>query len=244
MQTLDKKLCFDKVTEEEAAASLAARSKIIKAITPIIANRLAVVQQRDKLRYAQTRSGAYLPMVRKFSVGDYVYLRRPNQVSTLQIRAQQAVVRVMVIKSNGVVRVQGRCGNTRDTNVSSLAPCHLPHLDGTIDPSLAIISPDLACEVCNFPNDEEFMLLCDYCNLGWHMYCLEPPLTVLPPAKDAWLCPTCLAAGVTLSQLKDAVRDRSKSHLVAPAAELGDTLFKRRTAVADKNAASTLPGDS
>ena len=50
MQTLDKKLCFDKVTEEEAARSLAARSKIIKTITPIIANRLAVVQQRDKLR--------------------------------------------------------------------------------------------------------------------------------------------------------------------------------------------------
>ena len=144
----------------------------------------------------------------------------------------------MVIKNNGVVRVQGRCGNTRDTNVSSLAPCHLPHLDGTIDPSLAIISPDLACEVCNFPDDEEFMLLCDYCNLGWHMYCLEPPLTVLPPAKDAWLCPTCLAAGVTLTQLKDVVRDRSKSHVVAPAQELSDSLFKRRTAVADKNAAS------
>ena len=82
-------------------------------------------------------------MVRKFSVGDYVYLRHPNQISTLQIHAQQVVVRVMVIKSNGVVRVQGRCGNTRDTNVGSLASCHLPHLDGTINPSLAIISPDL-----------------------------------------------------------------------------------------------------
>ena len=43
MQTLDKKLCFDKVTEEEAAWKLAARSKIIRNITPIIANRLAVV---------------------------------------------------------------------------------------------------------------------------------------------------------------------------------------------------------
>ena len=70
------------------------------------------------------------------------------------------------------------------------------------------------------------------------MYCLEPPLTVLPPAKDAWLCPTCLAGGITLAQLKDVVRDRTRSHVVALAAELGDTLFKRRTAVADKNAAS------
>ena len=87
MQTLSKKQCLDKVTGEEAAKSLAARSKIIMTITPIIANRLAVVHQRDKLRYVQTRSGAYLPMVRKFGVGDYVYLRRPNQVSTLQIRA-------------------------------------------------------------------------------------------------------------------------------------------------------------
>ena len=75
---------------------------MIKIITPLIANRLAAVQKRDKLHYAQTRSGANLPIIRKFSVGDYIYLRRPNQVSTLIIRAQQVVLRVVVIKSNGV----------------------------------------------------------------------------------------------------------------------------------------------
>ena len=67
MQTLNKKLCCEKVTDEEEAGSPAARSKIIKTIAPIIANPLAVVQEHDKLRYAQTRSRAYLPKVRKFS---------------------------------------------------------------------------------------------------------------------------------------------------------------------------------
>lgn len=34
------------------------------------------------------------------------------------------------------------------------------------------------------------MLLCDECNRGYHMYCLEPPLTSIP--KSQWFCPPCL----------------------------------------------------
>ena len=148
-------------------------------MVPLIASRLAVAQQRDKLRYARTRSGAYLPLARKFSVGDFIYVRRPNQANTLQIAAQQLIVRITM--PNGVLQVQGRCGFTRSIHVSSAAPCHLPHLDGTIDPSLAIPQADLACEVCGFPDKEHLMLLCHFCNNGWHTYCLEPPLEYLPP---------------------------------------------------------------
>ncbi|KAF8906018.1 hypothetical protein CPB84DRAFT_1889744 [Gymnopilus junonius] len=30
---------------------------------------------------------------------------------------------------------------------------------------------------------------CDYCNLHWHMDCLDPPLLTLPPFSKKWMCP-------------------------------------------------------
>lgn len=33
------------------------------------------------------------------------------------------------------------------------------------------------------------MLSCDYCNLHWHLDCLEPPLTSMPSYGKKWMCP-------------------------------------------------------
>ena len=187
-------------------ADLLARMEVVRQQAPCVANRLAIAQQRDKLRYAMTRSGAYMPVVRKFSVGDFVYLRAPSQ-STLRIKAQQVIVRVIQVKDSGVLVVQGRCGQTRAVHSSNVAPCHLPHLDGTIDPELAIPAPDLSCEVCGFPDDEAVMILCEYCGTGWHTYCLEPPLPKVPGKAEVWLCPNCVKAGITRDQMAE-VRER------------------------------------
>ena len=83
---------------------------MIKTMVLLIANRLAVAQQQDKLRYAQIRSGAYLPLMCKFSIGDYVYMKRLNQVNTLQLKmqAQQLIVRVIKVKPKGTIIVMGR----------------------------------------------------------------------------------------------------------------------------------------
>jgi hypothetical protein len=51
------------------------------------------------------------------------------------------------------------------------------------------LSDDTQCQVCHSPFDEEKMLLCDICNAGWHMECLHPPLTTIPPG--IWKCPLC-----------------------------------------------------
>ena len=47
------------------------------------------------------------------------------------------------------------------------------------------------CSVCSRGGDGDKMLLCDECNIGMHMYCLDPPLTRIPQSE--WYCPTCLA---------------------------------------------------
>ena len=33
------------------------------------------------------------------------------------------------------------------------------------------------------------IMSCDYCSHHWHMDCLDPPLTALPPLTKKWMCP-------------------------------------------------------
>ncbi|KAG2429992.1 hypothetical protein HYH02_013820, partial [Chlamydomonas schloesseri] len=53
---------------------------------------------------------------------------------------------------------------------------------------------DTHCKVCNSDADTEKLLCCDGaaglgCTAVYHMYCLDPPLTRLPPGD--WFCPEC-----------------------------------------------------
>jgi len=45
------------------------------------------------------------------------------------------------------------------------------------------------CEICREKGDDERILFCDFCDRGWHMDCLQPPITEPPPG--AWHCPLC-----------------------------------------------------
>lgn len=45
------------------------------------------------------------------------------------------------------------------------------------------------CQVCNNSDREDIMLLCDSCNHGYHMDCLDPPLSVIP--EGSWYCDNC-----------------------------------------------------
>ncbi|KAF9466565.1 hypothetical protein BDZ94DRAFT_1288192 [Collybia nuda] len=45
------------------------------------------------------------------------------------------------------------------------------------------------CEICHEKGDDERILFCDFCDRGWHMYCLIPPLQEPPTGK--WHCPSC-----------------------------------------------------
>lgn len=47
------------------------------------------------------------------------------------------------------------------------------------------------------------MLLCDGCDKGFHIHCLDPPLLTLPPLFEPWFCDACRASGLALSPLDD-----------------------------------------
>ncbi|XP_061590078.1 E3 ubiquitin-protein ligase UHRF2-like [Cololabis saira] len=55
--------------------------------------------------------------------------------------------------------------------------------------------PDVECRfcsccVCGGKQDAHMQLLCDECNMAFHIYCLNPPLNTIPDDED-WYCPTC-----------------------------------------------------
>ncbi|XP_045436995.1 PHD and RING finger domain-containing protein 1 isoform X5 [Pipistrellus kuhlii] len=49
------------------------------------------------------------------------------------------------------------------------------------------------CEVCGRSDREDRLLLCDGCDAGYHMECLDPPLQEVP--VDEWFCPGCASPG-------------------------------------------------
>lgn len=48
-----------------------------------------------------------------------------------------------------------------------------------------------ACEICRNGRDGKKILLCDDCDRGFHIYCLDPPLSKVPTHEE-WYCPECL----------------------------------------------------
>lgn len=47
-------------------------------------------------------------------------------------------------------------------------------------------------QVCKSPEDEESLLICDWCQQGVHMACHVPAVTVLPEDEDEpWFCSAC-----------------------------------------------------
>lgn len=50
--------------------------------------------------------------------------------------------------------------------------------------------PGERCEQCNKTEDRENIIACDACELGYHRYCLDPPLAAVPDYD--WQCSKCL----------------------------------------------------
>lgn len=70
------------------------------------------------------------------------------------------------------------------------------------------------CEVCGRSDREDRLLLCDGCDAGYHMECLDPPLQEVP--VDEWFCPECVVPEAAASTAEaDPVSDEEVSLLLA-----------------------------
>ncbi|KAK3289362.1 hypothetical protein CYMTET_3199 [Cymbomonas tetramitiformis] len=85
------------------------------------------------------------------------------------------------------------------STVQSIAPCHLQVKD-QYDCSAAIPSKHLACEKCKKTDGEASMMLCDTCDRGYHIWCLEPTLDGVPDGD--WQCPKCVGTEVVVASVE------------------------------------------
>ena len=153
---------------------------------------LEIAQHRDRLRYAKLRSGAYLPKIKRYEVGDYVYVKYRTKPDMLQPDVRPEILRVLQVRPGKggqemVLRLQGADGMTVDEHFSNCVPCHLPIEEGQLKFGRAAI--DYPCQACGFPDDGENIIRCDGCDKGWHLYCLDPPLLSVP--QGDWFCDQC-----------------------------------------------------
>ncbi|NXI71414.1 PHRF1 protein, partial [Anseranas semipalmata] len=77
--------------------------------------------------------------------------------------------------------------------------------DGEDDPTF--------CEVCGRSDREDRLLLCDGCDAGYHMECLNPPLSEVP--VDEWFCPACVPMGISAAADTDHVSEEEVAALMA-----------------------------
>lgn len=164
------------------------RAEAYQRTMPLAMRNLAIAQHRDTQRYAKIRGGGYRPRIRRYEPGDYVYLEQVAP-TTLDVTAGRVILRVKEVGSSGVLTLEGRDGMIWKDHARNVAPCHLPFLDGAVDPSAAVIPAGWKCMACGDHRRGYAMVLCDGCSRGWHIDCLRPPLSSIP--TGAWRCGRC-----------------------------------------------------
>ena len=185
------------------AVDLLKRAQIASEIGTSVAHNLRTAHERDCRRFKARRSGLYVPRIHHFNIGDYVFVIAQGLTpgGTLGIRAKNEVLRVLEVRDSGVLVLQNQAGRTIEKHFEHCVPCMLPNLIGDTYAGLVKPQADLPCQVCRDHHHWESMLLCDNCDTGWHIYCLDPPLDEVPEGQ--WLCPDCVACGVTLHSLAE-----------------------------------------
>ena len=66
------------------------------------------------------------------------------------------------------------------------------------------------CMSCDQAANADDLLICDSCDKGFHMECLEPPLSKLPEGR--WICPIC----VPLPNRRRGMMKSGSSHFLTP----------------------------
>jgi hypothetical protein len=175
--------------EETAAASnLLLRARLVQQAGLLAVDNIEHAQMRDQWRFLEgregTKRGRQAPQV-----GNYVYLNRPA-TDALMLGTRPTILRVVHVQNNGLVRLMGRDGRTIKRQMQTLELCLLPNVDPTMRQGDEEYE-HTRCESCDSRDEGEKMLLCDTCDSGWHMQCLQPPLDAIPDGD--WECPTCKA---------------------------------------------------
>ena len=160
--------------------------QLFRRVMSLAFRNLAITQQRDIERYRLVRGGGWDRPKANFSPGDCVLLRQKKK-NCLQPPARPHILLVVELRLAGVVVLEGSDGARVQRQVKDIAYSPLPILDPSLHPDRFYRGPNLHCRVCGCRNRASKMILCDRCNEGYHIWCVEPPL--MRVLEDSWTCP-------------------------------------------------------
>ncbi|XP_065142405.1 bromodomain adjacent to zinc finger domain protein 2A isoform X1 [Paramisgurnus dabryanus] len=100
----------------------------------------------------------------------------------------------------------------------------------------------VTCQVCRKGDDDEYLLLCDGCDRGCHMFCLRPKVMQVP--EGDWFCPTCVAkeTGEELRSRSGRQRSKLRKRRLAEDSSDEDDRYKRGMTTRQKD--SPAPSSS
>ncbi|XP_033117513.1 E3 ubiquitin-protein ligase UHRF1-like [Anneissia japonica] len=71
-----------------------------------------------------------------------------------------------------------------------------------------------ACHNCGGKDDPDKQLMCDECDMAYHLYCLDPPLAELPDVEE-WYCPLCKNDASEVVQAGQKLKESKKKAKMA-----------------------------
>ncbi|XP_051735367.1 LOW QUALITY PROTEIN: bromodomain adjacent to zinc finger domain protein 2A [Ctenopharyngodon idella] len=130
----------------------------------------------------------------------------------------------------------------RCRSASQLSLCLL-QLEKAIAWERSIIK--VTCQVCRKGDDDEYLLLCDGCDRGCHMFCLRPKVMQVP--EGDWFCPTCVAkenGDTPRSQRSSRQRSKARKRRLAEDSSDEDDGYKRGMTTRQKDTTACSSGTS
>uniref|UniRef100_A0A672TBG5 Bromodomain adjacent to zinc finger domain protein 2A n=1 Tax=Sinocyclocheilus grahami TaxID=75366 RepID=A0A672TBG5_SINGR len=103
----------------------------------------------------------------------------------------------------------------------------------------------VTCLICRKGDDDEYLLLCDGCDRGCHMFCLRPKVMQVP--EGDWFCPTCVAkenGEAPRSQRSSRKRSNVRKRRFAEDSSDEDDGYRRGMTTRQKDAAASSSGTS
>ena len=122
---------------------------------------------------------------RRSLLGTLCFLNKKKK-NTLDPPVRPHVLRVVEIRKSGVAVLQGSDATTIRHQVSKLGHCSVPVTDTNLYPATFVRTDKVHCQRCGNRKPYATMLLCDVCNEGWHITCLDVQLDRVP--LNGWVC--------------------------------------------------------
>ena len=171
--------------DEEMRVFLNERGQTFKRVMPLAMRNLAIAQQRDKERYRHVRGQGWDRPKASFSPVDYVLLKQETAHS-LEPPAYPHVLRIVDIRPTGIAILEGSDAARCSRQLKDVAHCPLPILDTNLYPGRYYRGPSVHCQGCGRRGDGPKMVLCDGCQEGYHIWCMDTPMLTMP--IGSWKC--------------------------------------------------------